>query len=143
MKAFLTVFCNAFILMFTSYDIVMWGYPILFSTSVISGFELSITHFKRFYRNFSFSIWWLFPMFSGRAISVLIFSWINDFILLLNHGGYLSLHTISSWGIKSLSIFKTVSLKVKTFPSTLIFPKVRSQFKWLISILVRLSRESL
>ena len=36
-KEFLSLFCHTFILKFTGYDIVMWGYPTLFSTSIISG----------------------------------------------------------------------------------------------------------
>ena len=39
-------------------------------------------------------------MFLQRTLYVLIFTWINDFKLVLNHGGCLSSHTINSWGIR-------------------------------------------
>ena len=43
---------------------------------------------------------WLFSMFLRRTLYVLILSWINDFILVFNHGGFLSSH--NSWGIKNI-----------------------------------------
>ena len=73
---------------------------ILTLSNLFANLESSITHFKRFYRDFSLSICWLFPMFLQRTLYVLIFSWINDFELVLNHGGCLSSHAINSWDIR-------------------------------------------
>ena len=78
-------------------------------------FQSYIIHFKRFCRDFSFSVCWLFSVFVRGTWYVLIFSWIN-LILVLNHGGSLSSHAINSWGIKLLRIFKTVLLRLRPHP---------------------------
>ena len=96
-------------------------------------FEPSIAHFKRLYRDFAETV------LLRRIFYDLIFSWINNFILVLNHSGSLPSHTINSWGMKLLRIFKTVLLKFKTLSSTFLFSKALSQLNWLITLPIRSS----
>ena len=62
-----------------------------------------------------------------EIIKCSVFSLNNVFILLLNHGGPLSLHTIVSWGINLLRMLRTVLLKITTFSLTLVFKKALCQ----------------
>ena len=55
------------------------------------------------------------------------FSLINGLIFPLNHGGSLSSQTITSWGMKLLKMFTTVSLKIKTFLFSCLFAEDLSQ----------------
>ena len=93
--------------------------------------------------NCSFSVCWSLSVLLRWTLYVLIFLRINNFILVLNHGGSFLSHTINSWGIKLLRIFKTVLLKVKIFISSFLFSKALSQLNWLIALLIKSSFESL
>ena len=83
-----------------------------------------------------------------KILYVAFFSLIKVFILLLNQGGSLSLHTIVSCGIKLLRILRTVLLlKISTFSLTFVFENAPSQLnslndKFLNSLALARSRNS-
>ena len=69
-------------------------------------------------------------------------SWIKDFVLLLNHGGSFSSHTIVSWGIKFFIMFNIVVLKTVTYSSTFKFHKALFQLNSWIARLIRMESAS-
>ena len=72
------------------------------------------------------------PLILWKLLLFLV--WINAFILLLNHGGSLSSHTIFSWGIKLLRMLRMVLLKITTFSVTLVFKKALCQLNSSIAL---------
>ena len=68
-----------------------------------------------------------------KILYVAFFSLIKVFILLLNQGGSLSLHTIISCGIKLLRILRIVLLKILTFSLTIAFENALSQLNYLMA----------
>ena len=73
-----------------------------------------------------------------KILYVAFFSETKVFILLLNQGGSLSLHTIVSCGIKLLRILRIVLLKISTFSLTFVFENALSQLNSLMARLISL-----
>ena len=71
-----------------------------------------------------------------KLLNAVLLAWINAFILLLNHGGSLSSHTIVSWGIKLLRMLRTVLLKITTSSLKLLFKKALCQSIFSIALFI-------
>ena len=82
------------------------------------------------------SNWMLLYLLRGFFI-VSYFLWMTDLIALLNHAGYLLSQTILSWGIKLLSIFVIMLLKIETFLLIWVLRKALFQLKLTIPYLIR------
>ena len=100
---------------------------------------------KKLLKSSAFSLKCIMKWFSWHSGGIsgifLLFRniFINVFILLLNHGGSLSLHTIVSivsWGIKLLRMLRTVLLKKATFALTLVFKKTLCQSNFSITLFI-------
>ena len=82
------------------------------------------------------SSWMLLYLLRGFFI-VSYFLWMTDLIALLSHAGSLLSQTIVSWGIKLLSIFVIVLLKIETFLLVWVLRKALFQLKSIIAYLIR------
>ena len=84
-------------------------------------FEATIESFKRSWRQINCLLKQLLRLSLLNCLNVIFFSCIRDLILLLNYGASLSSHNTVLCGIKFVSIFRIVSLKIFTFSLMFLF----------------------
>ena len=97
-----------------------------------SNLRLNGLNLNGLYRFWRLSTWHFsskLPLFLRKLINAAFLAWIkiNVFVLLLNHDGTLSSHTIASRGMKSLKMLRAVFLKITTFSMILVFRKALCQ----------------